>query len=104
MKEIKHSLHEVSQKAPLETNLDYNISEVIQIMAGKTKKHIRDDQGSLDPEKRSEIIDALHQTYHYVNQKAQIHNSSLEEVCEKNIEKLFSRKDRGVLKGSGDNR
>lgn len=28
----------------------------------------------------------------------------LEEVCERNIDKLFDRKERGVLKGDGDNR
>lgn len=31
-------------------------------------------------------------------------NSSLDEVCDRNLDKLFDRKDRGVIKGDGDSR
>ena len=102
--EIKHSLEAVASNAALETSLDCDVSQVIQTIAGKTKKHIRDDNGELDPKKRDSIIEGLNQIFNYVDQKAQIFNSSVSEVCEKNIDKLFSRKARGKLKGSGDNR
>jgi NTP pyrophosphatase (non-canonical NTP hydrolase) len=40
----------------------------------------------------------------YINAVAHLLGSNLEEVAKANNEKLASRKNRGVLSGSGDNR
>lgn len=40
----------------------------------------------------------------YISNLADDFDLSLDEIAKTNIEKLFSRKERGVLKGSGDNR
>ena len=73
-------------------------------VAEKIKKVIRDKEGVLDDEKRKEIEKELGDVLWYVSQLATELDLSLEEVAEKNIEKLYSRMDRGKLKGNGDNR
>jgi NTP pyrophosphatase (non-canonical NTP hydrolase) len=73
-------------------------------VAEKIKKVIRDKEGVLDDEKRKEIEKELGDVLWYVSQLATELDLSLEEVAKKNIEKLYSRMDRGKLKGNGDNR
>lgn len=73
----------------------------------KIKKLFRDRQ-AIDAETQSKMLadiamevgDALW----YLSQLAILCGSSLEECAAKNMEKLASRADRGVLGGSGDNR
>lgn len=65
----------------------------------KVKKLIRD--GSFDPEAAAkELGDVLW----YLTRSANELGYSLEQIASMNIEKLTSRRDRGVLKGSGDDR
>jgi NTP pyrophosphatase (non-canonical NTP hydrolase) len=65
----------------------------------KIKKHARDNKW--DPEgAMKEMGDVLW----YLSQLARDYGFSLEEVAVANLEKLASRKERGVLSGSGDNR
>jgi len=73
-------------------------------IAEKIKKVIRDDEGKVSEEKRKEIEKELGDVLWYLAQLATELNLSLEEIAKGNIEKLFSRKERGVLHGSGDNR
>ncbi|MDP2704031.1 MAG: nucleoside triphosphate pyrophosphohydrolase family protein [bacterium] len=73
-------------------------------IANKMKKVIRDKNGKVDEETRESIKGELGDTLWYVSQVATELNLSLDEIAEKNIEKLFSRKERGVIKGSGDSR
>lgn len=73
-------------------------------VAEKIKKVIRDDGGEILPEKRKEIEKELGDVLWYVTQLATELNFSLDEIAEKNIEKLYSRLERGTLGGSGDNR
>lgn len=71
---------------------------------GKLKKVIRDNNGILDDERRNEISKELGDVLWYIAQLATELEIDLDEVAEANIAKLASRQERGVLKGSGDNR
>ena len=73
-------------------------------VADKLKKTIRDDGGILTEEKRREVGKELGDVLWYVAQVASEMGLSLNDVAEGNLEKLFSRKERGVIGGSGDNR
>ena len=73
-------------------------------VAEKLKKVIRDDGGLIPQAKRDEFIKELGDALWYINACAVELNSSLDEVAKTNLDKLFDRKDRGVLQGSGDNR
>jgi len=73
-------------------------------VAEKIKKVIRDDGGEVLPLKKKEIEKELGDVLWYTSQLATELGLSLEEIAEKNIEKLYSRMDRGKLHGSGDNR
>lgn len=73
-------------------------------VAEKFKKLIRDKQGKLSDEDKQEILKELGDILWYVNTVANLLGSSLEEVAQRNLDKVLSRKERGVTKGSGDNR
>ena len=70
----------------------------------KIKKVIRDKGGKIDDETRKMIKKELGEVLWYVSQLASELGLSLDEIAEKNIEKLYSRLERGKLQGSGDNR
>jgi len=71
---------------------------------GKFKKLLRDKRGVLTDEDKKEILKEIGDILWYINAVAHLLGSNLEEVAQKNNEKLLSRKERGVLSGSGDNR
>ena len=73
-------------------------------VAEKVKKIIRDGGGVLSDEKREDLKKELGDVLWYVAQLATEFRLDLQDVAETNIEKLQSRKERGVLKGSGDER
>lgn len=73
-------------------------------VAEKIKKVIRDKNGVIDEETREEIKKELGDVLWYISQIASELDLSLDEIGEKNIEKLYSRMERGKLSGSGDNR
>lgn len=73
-------------------------------LANKVKKIIRDNNGILTEEKRKELIFELGDCLWYISALCSELNGNLGDVAEANIQKLFSRKKRGVIKGSGDNR
>ena len=73
-------------------------------IAGYLKKIMRDDEGKLTPDKKDKIIDSLKNIVFLLNEYQDKYEVSQLEVMKHNIEKLYSRKKRGVLKGSGDNR
>lgn len=72
--------------------------------AERVKKLIRDKEGEIDPDIRKAILLECGDVLWYLSAIADRLNSSLDEVVDLNIEKLESRKARGVLQGSGDNR
>jgi NTP pyrophosphatase (non-canonical NTP hydrolase) len=71
-------------------------------VAEKVKKIIRDNKSIID-EKES-VAKELGDVLWYVAAVARDIGYSLEVIAEMNIEKLESRKERGVLQGNGDNR
>ena len=73
-------------------------------VAEKVKKLLRDSDGNLTPEKRLEMLKELSDVAWYLTRMSAELGSSLEEVFKINMEKLLSRKARGVLQGEGDNR
>ena len=73
-------------------------------VAEKFKKIIRDKEGVIEESDREEIKKELGDVLWYVSQIASELKISLDDVAQKNIEKLYSRLERGKIKGSGDNR
>ena len=71
---------------------------------GKIKKIIRDNGGYISAENRIEIKKELGDILWYVASMCDGLGISMEDVATGNIEKLKSRRDRGTLHGSGDNR
>ena len=71
---------------------------------GKIKKVLRDNEGIISEDTTNAIKGELGDLMWYVAQLAAELNISLEDVAQHNLDKLASRKERGVLQGSGDNR
>ena len=72
--------------------------------AEKVKKAIRDDGGELTPSRREALAAELGDVLWYLAQLATEAGLDLDEIAEENLDKLLSRRDRGVLQGSGDRR
>jgi len=70
----------------------------------KIKKVIRDKGGVIYYETREMIKKELGDVLWYVSQLATELGLLLDDVAEHNIEKLYSRMERNVLHGDGDNR
>lgn len=70
----------------------------------KIKKILRDDAGVPSAEKIEDLKKELGDVLWYISQLSTELGLSLEGIAQSNLDKLFSRKDRGVLRGSGDNR
>jgi len=73
-------------------------------VAEKVKKAFRDDGGVMSDERKAALRGELGDVLWYVAQVATELGLSLEDVAKGNIEKLFSRKERGTLHGDGDTR
>lgn len=72
--------------------------------ADKVKKILRDDAGKVSPERREALIGELGDVLWYVASCCDELGVSLDDVAKGNLAKLASRKSRGKLQGSGDNR
>lgn len=73
-------------------------------VAEKIKKIIRDKGGKIDEETKKMIQKELGDVLWYVSQLASELNLKLDDVAKINIEKLYSRLERGKIGGSGDER
>lgn len=73
-------------------------------VAEKFKKIIRDKEGALSAADRQELLKELGDILWYINAVSVLLGGSLSEVAENNLSKVLGRKERGVTKGSGDNR
>jgi NTP pyrophosphatase (non-canonical NTP hydrolase) len=73
-------------------------------VAEKVKKTIRDDGGVLTAERRDALARELGDVLWYTAQLATEAGLELEQIAADNLEKLLSRQQRGVLRGSGDER
>ena len=70
----------------------------------KIKKTIRDDGGIMQPERKDLLLKELGDCMWYIAMISEKNGIKLSEVAEANLDKLFSRKERGVLSGDGDAR
>lgn len=73
-------------------------------LAGKVKKIFRDKGGQISPEDREALKYELGDVLWYLAQIATELDVSLQDVAEANLEKLFSRMERGTIRGEGDYR
>lgn len=73
-------------------------------VAEKIKKIYRDEKGTLTPERRAEIAKELGDVLWYVAALCHEIGVTMEDVARGNLIKLSSRKTRGVINGSGDER
>lgn len=73
-------------------------------VAEKYKKIIRDKEGIISKQDKTELVKELGDVLWYIAVLADYLDVSLDELAKSNIEKLFSRKERKVLSGKGDNR
>src|SRR6185437_17008776 len=71
-------------------------------VAGKFKKVIRDNAGILSDEKKNQLIDELGDVFWYCTRLATELGISVEEVLQRNHDKLEDRLARNVIQGSGD--
>ncbi|MBK9942936.1 MAG: nucleoside triphosphate pyrophosphohydrolase family protein [Kouleothrix sp.] len=73
-------------------------------VAGKIKKIFRDKGGVIGEAERAALKYELGDVLWYLTQICTELDLSLEEVAAANIEKLFSRLERGQIRGEGDHR
>jgi NTP pyrophosphatase (non-canonical NTP hydrolase) len=72
--------------------------------AGKIKKIFRDKGGTISDDDREALKGELGDVLWYLTQICTNLGLSLEEVAEANLDKLFSRLERGKISGEGDHR
>ncbi len=73
-------------------------------VADKVKKILRDNKGEFDKESKNAIKFELGDVLWYISQLSSELGYELEEIAQANLQKLKSRKSRGTIQGSGDNR
>ena len=73
-------------------------------LANKVKKAYRDDGEELTPLRKAELKKELGDVLWYASQMATELGILLADVAADNLDRLQSRKQRGTLHGSGDNR
>lgn len=73
-------------------------------VAGKFAKAVRDNAGVIDEKRKQEIVKELGDVLWFVTELCTSLGVTLEDVAQRNLDKLASRKERGVIHGSGDNR
>jgi NTP pyrophosphatase (non-canonical NTP hydrolase) len=73
-------------------------------LAGKVKKIFRDKGGVISEEDRQALKYELGDVLWYMAQIATELDLDLQEIADANLEKLFSRLERGKIKGEGDYR
>ena len=89
--------------------LDYvypvmGLSEEAGEVSGKFAKAVRDCNGEIDSTRKDAIVKELGDVCWFVAELCTLLNVSMEEVMQRNIDKLTSRKERNVIHGNGDDR
>lgn len=82
----------------------FGLSEEAGEVAGKFAKAVRDNQGVLDGERRLQIEKELGDVLWFVAELCTVLNIDMGSVAQTNLDKLASRKARGVIHGNGDDR
>ena len=80
------------------------LSEEAGEVAGKFAKAVRDNQGVLDGERRLQIEKELGDVLWFVAELCTVLNVDMGSIAQINLDKLASRKARGVIHGNGDDR
>ena len=73
-------------------------------LSEKCKKILRDDAGEVTTEKLGEITKEIGDVLWYVAALCTEFELNMAMVAQANLDKLRSRKERGIIQGSGDNR
>lgn len=73
-------------------------------VSDKVKKVLRDNDGEFSADKKAEIAKELRDVLWYCATLAHDLGYNLDTIAQMNIDKLKSRKERGKISGSGDNR
>ena len=73
-------------------------------VANKIKKIARDDGGKITEKRKLEIKQELGDLLWYISQLAQELGISFSDVARSNLDKLSDRRERGLIRGDGDNR
>lgn len=73
-------------------------------LAGLLKKSIRDDDGVVSSESRASMITSLATVMILLNKLSEAVDTTAHGVTQANLNKLADRKQRGMLRGSGDHR
>ena len=73
-------------------------------VADKVKKILRDNKGVFDQLNKEAIKFELGDVLWYISQLSSELGYELEDIANSNLQKLNSRKSRGRIQGSGDNR
>lgn len=73
-------------------------------VAEKIKKIIRDKNGEVSDEDKTELAKEIGDVLWYLAVLAHHLGFSFDNIAQQNLDKLKSRKQRGVLGGTGDNR
>ena len=92
---------------PKEKGLEYTVLGLVSEageVAGKVKKIIRDNNGIISDENKKELLKEIGDCIWYIAAICTELDGELQLVAQQNLAKLAERKERGVLKGSGDNR
>lgn len=101
------TLYEDFHENTVSNSLDYTypalgLVEEAGEVAGKYAKAVRDCNGTIDSDRKELIKKELGDVMWFVAELSTLLGITLEEVMAANIEKLTSRKARGVIKGNGD--
>ncbi len=73
-------------------------------IAEKVKKLQRNQDGVITDQDKKDLLKELGDVLWYLSAIAHYLGGSLDDVAKNNIDKLFDRKARGVIKSKGDNR
>lgn len=99
---------EKARSTAIYPNLGENIQYPTLGLCGEAgevvKKIMRDDNGIVSFKKRKELKKELGDVLWYIANLSVELGFNLENIAVSNIEKLQSRKERGMIQGSGDNR
>jgi len=87
--------------ADLQEVCNKEIKEIDRPIAEVFKKAFRDNKGVFDKKYKEDILTYVN---YVINWILPFGTKNLEEIMQANIDKLYSRKQRGVIKGDGDNR
>jgi len=100
------SVSKATQVYPNEAKIIYPVLGLVGEageVANKVKKLLRGDH-ELTQEIKAAIADEMGDQLWYLAALASDLELNLEEIARANIDKLADRRDRGVIRGSGDNR